>query len=66
MSFATYLFKCLEVEVSELVNVVRLVSEHLSGKVMEDVGETLGDWVLLDVFACHSIDLILFILYFHS
>lgn len=55
MGSRTYLFERLKVEVTELVNVLWLISEDLSGKIVKNVWETLRHWVLLDVFACHII-----------
>ena len=55
MRYIAYLFERLEVEVTELVNVLWLISKYLSGEIVEDIWETLGHWVLLDVFACHII-----------
>ena len=51
----TYLLHGFEVQVAELVDVLGLVAEDLPSEVVEDVGETLRHWVLLDVFACHII-----------
>ena len=53
MLFLSYLFECLEIEITELVDVLGLITEDLSREVMQDIWETLRHWVLLDVFACH-------------
>jgi len=50
-----YLFESLEVEETELVDILWLISEDLSSEIVENIWEALGHWVLLDVFACHII-----------
>jgi len=48
-----YLFQCLKVLEAEFIDVFRLVAKDLSCEIVEDVWETLGDWVFLQVLACH-------------
>jgi hypothetical protein len=48
-----YLFHGFEVKVTEFVDVLGLITKDLSREVVENVGETLRDRVLLDVLACH-------------
>ena len=49
----TYLVHGCEVGCAVLVDIFRLVAQHLAHKVVQDVGEAAWDWELLNVLACH-------------
>ena len=53
IGICTYGVECFEVLGAVLVDVLWLVAEDLAGEVVQQVGEVLGDWVLLDEFAYH-------------
>ena len=49
----TSFFHCEEVLVAVVVDILRLVAENLSGKVVEHFRETSGDREFLEIFGCH-------------
>lgn len=49
----TYYFKCAKVCGTVRINVLRLVAQDLARKVVQNVGERLWNWHLLQVLARH-------------
>ena len=49
----TYIIERCEVGSTVLVDILRLVSQHFSDKVVQNVREAAWNWELLNVLACH-------------